>query len=413
MKSRKTAVTQSSPDNEIRHLVEGLLDRLARARRNDTAEALDLAQEALSLARRIGWREGIAGSLAQLGRFQEPGPALETILEARAIFRDLGDRKGEADALHNLGLIHRHDGHYTLAGWFYSRAYEILDDEETDPRDVAIVLANISAIHFDRGETVTALVLAAEAVAICRKEKLTELQAHVLAGTARALWLRGDHRTALVYASKSLRMFRSGEHDPGERGLAEASCSGIEVDLGNAAAAIRHGKRALKLIRQHGRRDEEAVALLGLGLAFHWQGSFDDALARYRACLQIATDLDDRVMQSCTLAALGGLRLTQGDGKDAVDHLLKAHALVKELDGRGLYALVHFGLYHAYKSVGNTTEALLHLERHLSYTDDHAAAAAGPRFSDLPVHDTVDRRRRREEICTLALPSAWHARDRG
>jgi tetratricopeptide (TPR) repeat protein len=387
-----------------------MLDSLLRERcTGDRAGSLQLAEQALERSRTIDWREGIARSMLQLARFQEPATALETILEARKIFRKLGDRKGEADALHNMGLIHRYDGQYAMAAWFYGRAFEILEEEGNGLHEQAQVLASLCITQFDRGEIAAGLDVAADAIALCRREHLGDLEVHLLAGTARALWLHGQHHAALIYASRSLRLFPRKAHDRTEKALAEALLSGIQVDLGSTSVAIDRGRRALKLLQREARRHEEAVLLLGLGLARHLQEAFIEARDHYIDSLHIATEMGDRMIRACALAMLGGLNLSQGSAEQALDDLLRSEAIAAELDDRQLLALAHYGLYRARKSSGNSADALIHLEEYMKYSGGRTVPGAGLRFCDLPVHDEIDRRRRREEICRMALPPIWSA----
>jgi tetratricopeptide (TPR) repeat protein len=82
-------------------------------------EALKFFQQALALFREIGYRQGEAGTLHEIGNVYADqgklGEALKFFQQALALFREIGYRQGEAIALYSIGIVYRDQGNFEKA----------------------------------------------------------------------------------------------------------------------------------------------------------------------------------------------------------------------------------------------------------------------------------------------------------
>ena len=72
--------------------------------------------------------------------------ALEKYNQALEIQTKIGDKQGIAGTLHNIGVIHEQKGEYQMALEKYNQALEILTDIE-DKKEIAKILDKINIIH--------------------------------------------------------------------------------------------------------------------------------------------------------------------------------------------------------------------------------------------------------------------------
>src|SRR5687768_14344735 len=126
----------------------------------DAARGVQVAREAIDLARATGDATGEAQGLYCLGRnlhSQADYPAvIETQTTALALFRTLGDAHGEARCCNLLGITHRQLSDYGRALELYETALKGFRDSG-DQRWQARVLSNIGNIEVQLGNHTAAL----------------------------------------------------------------------------------------------------------------------------------------------------------------------------------------------------------------------------------------------------------------
>lgn len=123
----------------------------------------------------------------------------------------------------------------------------------------------------------------------------------------------------------------------------------VSLDLGELAAAEAHFHTGLELIEIRGHRDFAPALQLGLGVVYQEQGRVDEALAAYRATLDIARQERDFLAEAAALGHVGNLQAAQGRVDDALAAHERALELCRQLDhaaGQAV-ALGNLGYVHA------------------------------------------------------------------
>jgi DNA-binding SARP family transcriptional activator/Tfp pilus assembly protein PilF len=270
------------------------------------AEALERAQQALSIVRAQGDRGGEAEILDCMSlilwrssRFQE---ALSRHGEALAIWRSIQDRHGEADALHHGAILLFHTSRYGEALRCFRQALALYR-EAGDVQLEAKSLNNIGDVH-----------------------------QHL-----------GYHDEALDHYQQALIIFREAGEREGEA-IVFNNIGNMCQRAGRYHESLRHYRNALSIYRDIGDRRCEADTLNNLGAAFHRTGHHDDALNDHQKALVLARELAEPYQEARSYLGLGEVHLETGDHHLAMHDYRSALELSRRIGDRYQEALAHDGL---------------------------------------------------------------------
>ncbi len=255
--------------------------------------------------------------LAMLGRYEEALRAFQQVIPA---LRRIGDKVHEGRARNNRGLLHMHNGRFTLADADMSHAERLM-----------VEVGNLT-----------------EAARFCHNR-----------GTAAAR--KGDLPTALALFEEADRRCREVGVDPGPRALSRARAllaAGLFRDSRQVA------EEAIGQLRDGGNQQDLAEGLVLLADIALLDG---DAPAS-RAAAEEATHLFEgqkrRVWQSLAEAAIARAGLAQGDGHSPLAVL--ATAAAAQLDVLGLSdraVMAHAVAGRLWLAAGNVQAGAAELER--------------------------------------------------
>jgi len=274
-------------------------------RLGDYPRAASLAQDALTLSRKVGDHWGAAFSLQILGavaRYQgDYGRAAVLHEESLSIFRELGEKWGIAFALGFLGLTAYCQGYYERAAALYYESLALFRNLG-QKWGIAIALHNLGITKRCQGDYAQAVALHEESVMYFREvgDKLNTSTA--LDALGRASALQGDAALAKTLHDEGLALSRELGDKPGIayalNGLGTAAA--IESRFPDAVALQ---EQSLALFRALGDRPGIALALYGLGVAERCRG--DDR--RAEACLK-----ESLALRAATGDRLGVIECLEG-----------------------------------------------------------------------------------------------------
>lgn len=313
---RLAALVQYSVANAL--VIHGEMDR-----------AIEALTRAVRAHRADGWREAEAATLAALGiavrRVGRLTEATGYLRQAGEIHHARGFQAGELTVLGNLGYVYWQAGQLLEARESLDRALE-LGRRMNLPSSEGILLVSVGLVLLAQGKPADA-----EAAFLRARDVHSELgspfgQAFALAGASLARGDQGDHERARELARTAMNLARSGEHREAEvralnalgraesaLGLVESArerqrealavahrveapwdvaetltgMCWVELDAGDAGAAVRHGLAALELTRKHEFRTLEARALLGLARAYRELGDDEAAVIHLREAREL------------------------------------------------------------------------------------------------------------------------------
>ncbi|OIJ91786.1 hypothetical protein BIV25_28950 [Streptomyces sp. MUSC 14] len=264
--------------------------------------AVDAHTRAAGLFHQLSERPGQADALNELGRVLETTgdypDATEAHTRALALYDELDDWAGQADALINRGKIRRRTEDPSGACEDLSQAlalYELLDNRLGQARTLALLSqtrqatgdgvgaadAHARALTLyqelaDHPAPANAVADAQHAQSVTRQDGMTQHsnapsspgerldQASALIGLGRMRMLDEDYRGALEAHARALEIYRAvGSYD--NEAWAMNLYARIFVAAGDMAQALAVYRDALRLTREVQHRDDEAIALEGIG----------------------------------------------------------------------------------------------------------------------------------------------------
>jgi predicted ATPase/class 3 adenylate cyclase/Tfp pilus assembly protein PilF len=263
----------------------------------DYARADELHEDALTLSRQLGNREGIARALGNLGVVafdQGDGERATSLLEeSLALARETGNRLLIATALNDLGSIAFAQSDFAQAESLFQESLG-LRRKIGNRIDIARSLNNLGATAYGHGDFANARRLFAE----------------------------------------SLDLYR----DSGDKwGMAGALISLAEVTRreGDVARAASLLEESLALFQETGDTKNTAVALLSLGDAARDRDELEQATAYYSEAVSRFASVDDRVGLFDSLVNLGRLLVTRDQFAAATPVLGAAAGLSAEAEAAG------------------------------------------------------------------------------
>ena len=182
-------------------------------------EALQSWEQALTIYRKIGNRQGEAISLGNLGNayysLGQYQKAIDFHQQYLEISREIGDRLGEAASLGNLGNAYHSLGQYQKAIDFYEQSLEI-EREIGNPQGEAISLGNLGNAYDSLGQYQKAIDFHQQYLEISREigDRLGE--ANSLGSLGNVYHSLGQYQNAIDFHQQFLEMAREIGYRQGE-----------------------------------------------------------------------------------------------------------------------------------------------------------------------------------------------------
>ncbi|MEV4297047.1 tetratricopeptide repeat protein [Microbispora rosea] len=309
-------------------------------------QALAHLGRALDLSRRVGWREGHAIALTNIGSVQMDLGRLEeaktSLLRSLDLRRQGGHDGNDAMTHNNLGELERMRGRLGAATRHLDRAME---EWRRLGLSVGLVttLETIGQVHWDLGH------LAVGTAHLNRALRVARLIGDDASRANSLIILSSIHRDA-GRLSEAVECARAGLRLNDDLTHRYRDCAGHNAlagcyhDLGHHSEAIDHYRRGLRLAREAPTRYSESEALVGLALVNTRIGNHDEARGFARDALDIARQADFRVREGQALTALAEVHLREGDHAEAAEQARHAIDLHRDTghrlgEGRALMLL--------------------------------------------------------------------------
>jgi class 3 adenylate cyclase/tetratricopeptide (TPR) repeat protein len=304
------------------HLNQGRLD-----------EAIRTYEEAVVVARRARYAEGLAQSLRPLGELLagvgRERQALPYLREAAELFAQLGNPDRESAVWRKTAETAERTGAAEEAAYAWSRAHELaasLGDRDTE-LDALEGAARLARLVGDRDGAEQNL---AAALAIARDIGPKSREASLLNSLAILDWEQGAFAPAAACYEAALAIFRD-LGDDAHQALILNSLGATLKAMGQREASRTRLEDGLRAARRSGQRLLEGHALAGLGELSLEAGELDDALARFQASLDIRRAIADRTGEAWMHHYIGCIHARRGQETHARTHNEAARAIAAEL----------------------------------------------------------------------------------
>ena len=339
------------------------LDDLSEAHHAIEPPALfRLSDEAIAMARRLGYARGEAYGLLYLGMAHwlvaRLELALATLLEADTTFRELDDASGRAKVRVVVGAVYRSLGDYDQA-----------------------FLEGLDPVEYFTSQADSAW------------EALARLS---LAMTSHEL---GDFEGARRQYEKVLELSEGTD----EQWIVGRALSGIGAAhdaTSNPREALRYHLRALKTSETARYKMGEARALHDLGQSYERLGDRQKAIDFHSKSLRLREEIDQQEARCTSLIALGRLWLEE-DMEKALAFLHRALKAAEDVDTKPRVYQAHLALSHAYERRGESAKALEHYKAYHDIHSEAAKATSGMRVKNLRTVFDAEKKEREAEVARL------------
>jgi len=294
-------------------------------------DALGPAGEALSIWQSIGDSRGVVRAHLALGNYYY---AKRSLVEAEQNFqtalelsRQINDLPLQADSLVYLGFITYAKGAWQETFEFVTSGLDLVGDAAT-PDLMGRSTATLAEAFIESGLPEVGLQKYQQGLEYYQQ---AEYPAGIISmnwGIARAQYLLGNYSEALSILqticadTKGLTNWTAQCHDYLGRTYAA---------LNQPEDALAHFQLALPLYTGLGNTMEAARVQAMIGQFYQAQGKLDQALPFYQRALQTFITLDDRIDQSVTLFAMGGLEMKRSHFDIAENYLRQSIEITENL----------------------------------------------------------------------------------
>ncbi len=268
-------------------------------------KAIGYHEQALSVFREIGDRQGEGAALGSLGvasaRLGEVEQAIGHYQQRLVIAREIGDRRGEGTALGNLGNAYALLGEVEKAIDYHERALIILR-EIGDRRGEGATLGNLGSAYADLGEVEKAIDYHEQQLTIVREIGDRQGEGNALGNLGNRYADLGEVEKAIGNYEQQLTIVREIGDRLGE-GTALGNLGNAYARLGEVEKAIGYHEQALVISREISDRRGEGNNLSSLGLAYAALGEVEKAKGYFEQALAIGNAIKDpRIVQFCEAA---------------------------------------------------------------------------------------------------------------
>ena len=302
---------------------------LAR-RQSDTAEALQLYEQGLTIAREIDYKAGRAEALGGLGYMIEYQGADDELAksyyaDSLAMWREVGDKRGIATALGPQAKRASSANDFEQANLLFEESLSLFREVQ-DKREIAGALWNLGQIAVVMGRYEQAVQMYNESRAIYEELKDLHGVATQLRSLAEVEANRGNTIKARALYEEALTSFRSFE-DIRCTSTSLVGLAGVFRDQEDLTGAIALILECLNLSRESGYKPTEAKALRLLGKCDLTQGSLESARAHFIDSLQIAREMGHHQDIAESMDGLASVAAAQADYDRSVKLFSVAEAL--------------------------------------------------------------------------------------
>ncbi len=302
---------------------------LAR-RQSDVAEALQLYEQGLPIAREIDYKAGRAEALGGLGYMIEYQGADDELAksyyaDSLALWREAGDKRGIATALGPHAERAASANDFEQANLLFEESLSLFREVQ-DKREIAGALWNLGQIAVVMGRYEQALQMYSESRAIYEELKDLHGVATQLRSLAEVEANRGNTSKARVLYEGALTSFRSLE-DIRCTSTSLVGLAGVFRDQEDLTGAIALILECLSLSREIGYKPSEAKALRLRGKCDLTQGDLESARAHFIESLHIAQEMGYRQDLAECIDGLASVAAAHADYDRSVTLFSAADAL--------------------------------------------------------------------------------------
>ena len=373
----------------------------------DSNRAFALSEEAVALARELGYEKGLAEALRTLGfghirRSQHP-EAWVLLEQARDLFVHLDDPRGISDVCEYLGIVQRSLGDYAASlellfqGLTLRQQHDYVEGE-------ALSLYHIGVTYKYLGDYTNALHYSLEGLNLARRIGAAMPESYLLNSIGGIYSETGDLTNALDYYQESLTLRRAIGDQWGEAGNLD-NIGAIYRQQGDYEKSLAYCLRSLALSESIGDLKGQGNAFFEVSRIYADLETYADAFDYGQKSLRIRESIGDKKGQAEVLLLLSELhsqaKFSEYDPARVTQLLTESSRLCQETGAKDVAFRVHLSLAGALKETGEFREALGHFEAYSRLEKEVYNESISQQLQNLHITHRVEKARQEAEIYRL------------
>ncbi len=384
------------------------LNKLAwDVRVKDSNKALQLSEEAISLAKEVNYIRGMAEGLRTLGfsyiRMSKHTEAKQLLNDSMELFIQLNDQCGESDVNEYLGIIQRSVGDYKGSLELLYKALELRRQNGYVDGE-SLSLYHLGVTYKYLGNLEKALECFLQSLLIAKEINYWVSESYSLNNIGGVYFELGDYDNAVKYFEESLAIRNSTGDKWGEAGcLDNIGYSHFRKE--NYKLAKTFCENSLAISCDVGDKKGEANSLFHLAEINFKTNDYNIARSFADKSLRIREHIGDKKGQAELNLFLAEITLANEGDKNYNDEKLtflnKALSLGEETKALDLLYKIHKGFYNAFKESGHYAEALAHLELFNEIEKEIHSNTINQKILNLEINHKVEQSKKETEIYRL------------
>jgi tetratricopeptide (TPR) repeat protein len=281
------------------------------------SEAMELRQEALGIARKIGSRKDIIGALSNLANLQLAQGQVEEAQrgydEALKVAQEIDDKQHLLEIELNIGALLYGKGDYSGARKMFDQSREAASGLG-DKVNVATSESNLAMVCFQLGDLSGAAKNSREAIAVSRDAGLQPLYASSLGTLGDVLVAQADLPGARKAYQEALDLFTM-FNDQTNIAEGRLSLAALSLEEGNPSDAETLARQAAAEFQKEKVVDQEAAAREALARALMAQSKLVEAIDQINTARNLMPR--DRAIRISVDITAARLRARRGNSTDA------------------------------------------------------------------------------------------------
>lgn len=252
--------------------------------------------------------------------------AVSLAWRAQKMANQIGYTQGEAYALKNVGMVYYLRGMYvqTLDYWNQSlQLFESIKDDEGTTK----ILGNFGAVYLNQGADDKALEYTLKALKLAEKihDTLRIITASINVGS---IYHNKKDPVALTYLLKALPLVESSK-DAEKLAAILGNIGEIHLDNNDTKSAGEYFRKSIKV---SGDIPDAAFSYNGVGKVDLREGKLDAALSNHNKALVLAEKLDDKFQVVRALRGIADVYEKKGNAALALENYNRARKMAEQMD---------------------------------------------------------------------------------
>src|SRR5688572_1754860 len=372
----------------LREKIDELNQQAWDLRVSDSPKSLVLGQEALTLARSIHYKRGVAEGARSSGfcyvRLSKNEEALPLLKESLSLFESLHDLNGQAGVYEFLGIIQRNWGNFGEALEYLFKGLELSthtgykENESSHNYQLGVTYKHLGDFEKALDHLYTAL-------SISREINNALFQAYCINMIGSIYFDSGDYERALEHYQHGLIARREAGDKWGVAGSLD-NIGFTYLKLKNYAEAIKYCKQSLSISTGTDDKKGQGNALLHLAEIYKEKKDPKKAATFCHESLAIRKAIGDKRGEAEILLLLADLHKAQPENNEkALEWLNNSLKIATEIKAVDLLSKTRFHLYNYYKEKGDYQEALKNLDLHTNLEKESHKNTIDQKVSNLEI----------------------------